>query len=128
MIIEDLQHPEVMITAAEVIGNISAWKMPFNVQNAIGNWLMLVGQAIVTFNAQQQLCMGGAGKCFCELQSEAESTAAQPSTVAMEQQIKDLTQQVRELQQIINQQQSGAEWQLLHQICLNLQVSDRNNE
>lgn len=38
-------HPEVVVSTAEVIGNISAAQMPYNVQNALGNWLMLIGQA-----------------------------------------------------------------------------------
>jgi anti-sigma28 factor (negative regulator of flagellin synthesis) len=38
--------------------------MPFNVQNAVGNWLQLVGQAIETYNAQQQYFQGGPGRFF----------------------------------------------------------------
>ena len=32
-----------------------AGNLPFNVQNVVGNWLQLVGQAIEVFNAQQQI-------------------------------------------------------------------------
>lgn len=57
-------HPELFIVIAELLGNIMAGKLPFNVQNAVGNWLMLVGQAIVTFNAQQQYFQGGPGRYY----------------------------------------------------------------
>lgn len=115
--LEDLQNPEVMITAAEVIGNISAWKMPFNVQNLVGNWLMLVGQAIVTFNAQQQLIMGGPGRCYCELEPQAEKTMEE---LPVEKQVAALSRQVAELQQVITRGQSTMEWQLLQQLCRSL--------
>ena len=48
-------HPEAVLLTAELLGNLSALHMPFNVQNLIGNWLTLIGQAILVFNAQQQL-------------------------------------------------------------------------
>ena len=106
-----------MITAAEVIGNISAWKMPFNVQNLVGNWLMLVGQAIVTFNAQQQLCMGGPGRCYGELEQQAEKTIDE---LPVEKQVAALSRQVAELQQVITRGQSTMEWQLWQQLCRSL--------
>ena len=57
-------NPELFITIAELLGNIMAGNMPFNIQNAVGNWLMLVGQAIVTFNAQQQYFQNGPGRYY----------------------------------------------------------------
>ncbi|MBU5227389.1 hypothetical protein KQI36_12140 [Clostridium senegalense] len=56
--------PQTFIVIAEMIGNFIGGDTPFNVQNAIGNWLMLIGQAIVTYNAQQQYFEGGPGRCF----------------------------------------------------------------
>lgn len=56
--------PQTFIVIAEMIGNFIGGDTPFNVQNAIGNWLMLIGQAIVTYNAQQQYFQGGPGRCF----------------------------------------------------------------
>lgn len=44
--------------------NIVAGSIPFNVKNALGNWLELVGQAILTYNAQQQYFQGGPGGYF----------------------------------------------------------------
>jgi len=57
-------HPELFIVIGEILGNIVAGSIPFNVQNAVGNWLQLVGQAILTFNAQQQYFQGGPGRYF----------------------------------------------------------------
>lgn len=57
-------HPELFIVIGEILGNMLAGSIPFNVQNALGNWLQLVGQAILTYNAQQQYFQGGPGRCF----------------------------------------------------------------
>ena len=78
-------HPELFIIIGEILGNIVAGSVPFNVQNSIGNWLQLVGQAILTYNAQQQYFQSGPGRYyearnynivnpFCS--SESPSTAA----------------------------------------------------
>lgn len=57
-------NPELFVVIGEILGNIIAGNMPFNVQNAIGNWLELVGQVIETYNAQQQYFQGGPGRYF----------------------------------------------------------------
>lgn len=57
-------HPEIFVLIGELLGNIIAGKIPFNVQNSIGNWLQLVGQAILTFNAQQQYLQSGPGRYY----------------------------------------------------------------
>ena len=57
-------NPELFIIIGEILGNIVAGSIPFNVQNAVGNWLQLVGQAILTYNAQQQYFQGGPGRYF----------------------------------------------------------------
>ena len=57
-------HPELFVLIGELLGNIIAGNTPFNVQNAIGNWLQLVGQAILTFNAQQQYFQSGPGRYY----------------------------------------------------------------
>lgn len=57
-------NPELFIVIGEILGNMIAGRIPFNVQNAIGNWLQLVGQAIETYNAQQQYFQGGPGRYF----------------------------------------------------------------
>ncbi|MGN0144220.1 MAG: hypothetical protein ACI398_04505 [Clostridium sp.] len=57
-------YPELFILIGEVIGAIVSQRLPINVQNAFGNWLQLVGQAILTYNAQQQYYQGGPGHYF----------------------------------------------------------------
>lgn len=56
--------PMVFTVIGEVVGNIMAGNLPFNVQNAVANWLILVGQAIVTFNSQQQYFQSGPGRYY----------------------------------------------------------------
>lgn len=55
-------NPELFIVVGELLGNVIANELPFNVQNAVGNWLQLVGQAIETYNAQQQYYQQGPGR------------------------------------------------------------------
>ena len=57
-------NPELFVVIGEILGNMLAGSIPFNVQNAVGNWLQLVGQAILTYNAQQQYFQGGPGRYF----------------------------------------------------------------
>ncbi len=57
-------HPELFVIIGEILGNIVAGSVPFNVQNSIGNWLQLVGQAILTYNAQQQYFQSGPGRYY----------------------------------------------------------------
>ena len=56
--------PELFALIGELLGNIIAGNLPFNVQNVIGNWFELVGQAILVFNAQQQYFESGPGRYF----------------------------------------------------------------
>ena len=57
-------NPELFITIGEILGNIIAGSIPSNVQNSLGNWLELVGQAILTYNAQQQYFEQGPARYF----------------------------------------------------------------
>ncbi len=57
-------HPEALLLATELLGNLGSLQMPFNVQNLIGNWLQLIGQIILVFNAQQQLWQNGPGHFY----------------------------------------------------------------
>ena len=52
------------LALGEIMGNVMAGQMPFNVQNVIGNWLQLIGQAIETYNAQQQYMQAGPGRYY----------------------------------------------------------------
>ena len=56
--------PEVFTVIGEVLGTLEASNMPLNVQNSVGNWLELIGQAILTYNAQQQLLEQGPGDVY----------------------------------------------------------------
>ena len=56
--------PELVAIIGEILGNIIAGNIPFNLQNIIGNWFELVGQVILVFNAQQQYFQGGPGRYF----------------------------------------------------------------
>lgn len=74
-------NPELFVIIGEILGNIMAGNMPFNVQNAVGNWLQLVGQAIETYNAQQQYFQGGPGRYFNpKYYNETNSFCNTPST------------------------------------------------
>lgn len=57
-------YPELFVLIGEVLGNVISKKLPSNVQNSFGNWLQLVGQVILTYNAQQQYFQGGPGRYF----------------------------------------------------------------
>ena len=57
-------NPELFTVIGEILGNMIAGSIPSNVQNSLGNWLELVGQAILTHNAQQQYFQGGPGRYF----------------------------------------------------------------
>lgn len=56
--------PQLVLVIGELLGNVIAGNLPFNIQNLVGNWLQLVGQAIEVFNAQQQYYQGGPGRYY----------------------------------------------------------------
>lgn len=57
-------YPQLFVLIGEVLGAIISQKLPINVQNSFGNWLQLIGQVILTYNAQQQYFQGGPGRYF----------------------------------------------------------------
>lgn len=57
-------YPQLFVLVGEVIGAIVSEKLPINVQDSFGNWLQLIGQVILTYNAQQQYFEGGPGRYF----------------------------------------------------------------
>lgn len=57
-------NPQELIVIATIIGINLANKLPFNMQNTIGNLFELLGQVIITFNAQQQYFQGGPGRYY----------------------------------------------------------------
>lgn len=56
--------PIIFVTLGEIIGNIIAGKVPFNVANSISNILGLVGQIIETYVAQQLYHQSGPGRFY----------------------------------------------------------------
>ena len=73
-------NPELFIALGDILGMILSCNMPFNVQNAFGNWLQLIGQAILTYNAQQQYFMGGPGRYFDPVFRNINNPFYSPST------------------------------------------------
>lgn len=57
-------HPQLFVLIGDIIGQVMAGNMPFNVQNSIGNWFELIGQAILTYSAQQQYFQNGPGRYY----------------------------------------------------------------
>ena len=57
-------NPQLFTIVTAIFGTVIAGNLPFNIQNAIGNWLELIGQSIITFNAQQQYFQGGPGRYY----------------------------------------------------------------
>lgn len=57
-------NPELFSLMGSLVGIVMSDNMPFNVQNAIGNWITLIGQTIVTYNAQQQYFQNGPGRYY----------------------------------------------------------------
>ena len=64
-------NPQILNLITVLFGNIASQKMPVNVQNALGNWLQLLGQVIITFNAQQQYFQGGPGRIYSPIYRNA---------------------------------------------------------
>ena len=64
-------NPQILNLITVLFGSIASQKMPFNVQNALGNWLQLLGQVIITFNAQQQYFQGGPGRIYSPIYRNA---------------------------------------------------------
>lgn len=96
-------HPEAVLLTAEMIGNLSSLQMPFNVQNLLGNWLMLVGQIIITFNAQQQYWQSGPGLYYGQTDGQQPACPAEDSwaeqCMVLEEKLFYLEQKVEQLQQ-----------------------------
>lgn len=63
--------PQLLLVIGELLGNVMAGNLPFNIQNVVGNWLQLVGQAIEVFNAQQQYHQGGPGRVYSPIYRNA---------------------------------------------------------
>ena len=109
--------PQLLLVIGELLGNIIAGNLPFNIQNVVGNWLQLVGQAIEVFNAQQQYYQGGPGRYynyiyrnadnpFCssandESQANVESNKKKKTTSSNSSKEKESNNEIYELKQSI---------------------------
>ena len=111
-------NPELFVLVGELLGNVMANEIPLNVQNAIGNWLELVGQAILTYNAQQQYFQQGPGRYFtpdsfnvdnpfCQSNSQSNqsntSTGANTSNSITAEQLNQIQQS---MEQLLNRMQA----------------------
>ena len=72
--------PNIYVLMGELLGNIIGAKLPFNIQNSVGNWLQLVGQAILVFNSQQQYFEGGPGRYYNPIYRNATNPFCPQST------------------------------------------------
>jgi len=102
-------NPQLFTVIGELLGCVMAGNMPFNVQNAVGNWFELLGQVILTCNAQQQYFQSGPGSCyktenkninnaFCSNNSNSSSSDLDE----LKKSISNLTREVKELKKEIN--------------------------
>lgn len=103
-------HPELFIIIGEILGAIMAGTMPFNVQNAIGNWFELLGQVILTYNAQQQYFQSGPGRYFNSqnynvsnpfCQNNTSNASNTPPTNTNSSKIEELEKEIKKLSQDI---------------------------
>ena len=98
--------PEWWIGSGSVVGDELGRVLPFNVQNLVGNWLMLIGQALITFNAQQQYLENGAGNWYQEdvekKKAEKESRTAEEAC-QRDRELKELKTEIRRLENRIKE-------------------------
>lgn len=73
-------NPQLLVVGTSLLGAILAGKMPFNVQNAVANWLMMLAQSIELFNAQQQYFQGGPGRIYNPIYRNAANPYCSDST------------------------------------------------
>lgn len=73
-------NPMIFTVIGEIIGNVLSGKLPVNVANSFGNWIQLVAQAMLVFNAQQQYSQGGPGRYY----SPDYKNVTNPFTVAQD--------------------------------------------
>ena len=94
--------PRAATILAELIGANIAENLPVDGQNAVGNWLELVGQVIDTYNAQVQFIEGlqqPSGEC-----STQQLTDLTASVQDLQQSVQNLQQEVKRLSRLIENQ------------------------
>ncbi|WP_294401824.1 hypothetical protein [uncultured Clostridium sp.] len=73
-------NPTLFIVIGDILGDVMSGRLPFNVQNALGNWIQLVGQAIETFSSQQQYFQSGPGRFFSPVNLNITNSTCQEAT------------------------------------------------
>ena len=63
--------PELVAIIGEILGNIIAGNIPFNIQNIIGNWFELVGQVILVLLKPNPSRLKGLEGFFCKNKTAA---------------------------------------------------------
>ncbi|AOR24283.1 DUF4200 domain-containing protein [Clostridium taeniosporum] len=72
--------PGLFPLLAQIVGIVISGNLPFNLQNAIGNWFELLGQIILTFNSQQQYFQSGPGRYYNPMYKNVSNPFCQTST------------------------------------------------
>lgn len=107
-------NPELFILVGELLGNVIANEIPLNVQNAVGNWLQLVGQAILTYNAQQQYYQQGPGRyftpdsfnvdnSFCQSNQQTQNGMSAEQVKQLQETLEQLVKRIETLEQELKQ-------------------------
>ena len=87
-------NPQLFSVIGQVVGMAISGNLPFNIQNAVGNWLMLVGQVIITFNAQQQYFQSNKSSAYSQT---GESTSKGKKTAKTSSDMEHLRKEVDRL-------------------------------
>jgi len=95
--------PEQLVIFGEAIANSLALELPYSMQYVTGNWLLLLGQVIITYNAQQQLQQDGYGKRYSPKNRDINNPACKKKqNQVVDQNIAALEKTVISLQQQID--------------------------
>ena len=103
--------PSLFITLSSLIGLISAQNLPSNVQAAIGNWLLLLGQSMLTYNSQLQYFQNGPGDFFDirnknKDNNDCSNSSKESNDCNCEEEIKKLKKQIEKLSKKIDKLES----------------------
>lgn len=99
--------PEQLVIFCEALANSIARDLPFSLQYVSGNIFLLLGQIIITFNAQQQLHQDGYGLRYSPKNRDINNSnhknnnneRTNKSIDALEQTVLSLQQQIDNIKQ-----------------------------
>lgn len=108
-------NPEVFNIIGEILADVVAGRIPFNVQNALGNWIQLVGQIIETYSAQQNYFQSGPGRFYNlkyynvanpfvpsnEQETNSSQSSVSSNNITSENQLDDIRKTIEELRKDI---------------------------